>query len=134
MLSAAAVTTAATVLLAATTITTGGAFLLRVTRGQAPANDLQRSFYRAGHGHAGMFITLGLVVLLLVDLAGVGQPWRLLSTGVLWAAVLMPAGFFLSVLGKDPQRPGRLVALLWLGAAALVLGLVSAAVGLLLTG
>jgi hypothetical protein len=46
----------------------------------------------------------------------------------------MPAGFFLSVLGRDPQRPNRLVVLLWVGAAVLAAGLVSAGVGLVLAG
>lgn len=123
--------TAAIVLLAAVFIAYGGTFVLKVTRGKAPANELQRSFYRAGHAHAGVLVILGLVVNLYVDLAGVDGVWRTLSGAVLWAAVLMPAGFFLSVIGRDPLRPNRLIVLLWLGAASLVLGLVSAAVGLL---
>jgi len=46
----------------------------------------------------------------------------------------MPAGFFLSVLGADPRRPGRLIALLWLGAAGLTVGLASAGIGLIAAG
>lgn len=130
-LSTSTTSTAAIVLLTVVFIAYGGTFVLKVTRGKAPANDLQRSFYRAGHAHAGVLVILGLLVNLYVDLAGVGGVWRPLSGAVLWAAVLMPAGFFLSVIGSDPQRPNRLIALLWAGAASLVLGLVAAAVGLL---
>ncbi len=130
-LSTSTSTTAAIVLLTVVFIAYGGTFVLKVTRGQAPANELQRSFYRAGHAHAGVLVILGLVVNLYVDLAGASGLWRTLSGGVLWAAILMPAGFFLAVIGSDPQRPNRLIALLWVGAASLVLGLVSAAVALL---
>ena len=134
MLSDAHQTTAGIVLLAVVTIAYGGTFVLRVVRGDVPANDLQRSFYRAGHANAGVLVILGLVVLLLVDGNDLGQPYRSLSGGVLWAAVLIPAGFFLSVLGRDPQRPNRLLVLLWLGAAVLAVGLVAAGVGLILAG
>jgi hypothetical protein len=132
MLSSAHQVTAGVVLLAVVTIAYGGTFVLRVVRGDVPANDLQRSFYRAGHAHAGVLVILGLLVLLLTDGQGVGQPWAGLSAGVLWSAVLIPAGFFLSVVGRDPQRPSRLLLLLWLGAAALTVGLVAAGLGLIL--
>jgi hypothetical protein len=132
MLSSAHQVTAGVVLLAVVTIAYGGTFVLRVVRGDVPANDLQRSFYRAGHAHAGVLVILGLVVLLLTDGNAVAEPWATLSTAVLWSAVLIPAGFFLSVLGRDPQRPSRLLLLLWVGAAALTVGLVAAGLGLIL--
>lgn len=46
----------------------------------------------------------------------------------------MSAGFFLSVTGRDPERPNRLIALLWLGVAALVVGLAGAGAGLVAAG
>jgi hypothetical protein len=46
----------------------------------------------------------------------------------------MPAGFFLSVIGADPQRPNRLIGLLWSGAACLTVGLASAGIGLIAAG
>lgn len=131
-LDSATATTAAIVLLAVVFIAYGGTFVLRTARGDTPANELQRTFFRAGHAHAGVLVILGLVITLYVDLAAVSGVWATLSSGVLWAAILMPAGFFLSVLGRDPQKPSRLIVLLWLGAASLVIGLISAAVGLLI--
>ena len=125
---------AGTVLLSVIGIAYGGTFLLRVTRGSVPANDLQQRFYRAGHAHAGVLVILGLLVLQLTQLNDVPGGWQILSLGVLIAAILMPAGFFLSVLGRDPQRPGRLIGLLWAGAAALVIGLTSAGTGLIIAG
>ena len=55
-------------LLAVLTIAYGGTFVLSVTRGSVPANDLQRTFFRAGHAHAGVLVTLGLVALTLEQL------------------------------------------------------------------
>ena len=50
------------------------------------------------------------------------------------AAILMPAGFFLSVLGRDPERPNRLIVLLWLGVALLTAALITAGIGLIAGG
>lgn len=132
MLSSSAATTGGVVLLTVVAIAYGGTFLLRVVGGAAPANGLQRTYFRAGHAHAGVLVVLGLVVTLYVDLAGVTGPWRALSGLVLIAAILMPAGFFLSVVGRDPARPNVLRFLIWLGAACLVVGVAGAGAGLLL--
>lgn len=123
--------TAGIVLLTVATIAFGGTFLLRVATGKQPANALQTSFFRAGHAHAGVLVILGLLVQLFVDLADVGDAARGLSLLILVAAIAMPAGFFLSVIGRDPQRPNPLVALIWVGAACLVTGVISAGVGLI---
>ena len=133
-LSSSDLTTGGIVLLLVVTVAYGGTFLLKVFTGRQPANDLQKSFFRAGHAHAGVLIILGLLVMVLVSSPGVPAWSRTWSGAVLWAAVLMPAGFFLSVLGRDPERPNRLVALLWVGAAALTVGLVTAGAGLVVAG
>lgn len=132
MLSASAAQTGGIVLLTVVAIAFGGTFLLRVASGKVPANGLQKAFFRAGHAHAGVLVILGLVATLFVDLAGVGGLWAVLSKGILVAAILMPAGFFLSVIGRDPQRPNALFALVWLGALSLTIGVVAAGLGLLL--
>lgn len=121
-----------TVLLTVVAIAYGGTFLLRVVRGAVPTNDLQKSFFRAGHAHAGVLVILGLVAALYVDLAGVEGVWRSLTGLILLSAILMPGGFFLSVIGRDPQRPNSLFVLVWLGALSLTIGVVSAGLGLLL--
>lgn len=81
-----------------------------------------------------MLVTLGLLILLFMNLAGVNPLFSALSTGVLWATILMPAGFFLSVLGRNPVKPNRLIVLLWLGVASLVVGLAGAGIGLIVAG
>ncbi|MCR2817929.1 hypothetical protein NQ166_03680 [Microbacterium sp. zg.Y1090] len=124
--------TAGIVVLTIVTIETGGVLMLRIVRGQKRANVLQSTFFRAGHAHAGVLVILGLVMLLLSQAAGVGEPWAGVGpTGVLVSAILMPAGFFLSVLGTDPQRPGRAIALVWLGAGVLAVGLIATGIGLI---
>lgn len=125
---------AGVVLLSVIGIAYGGTFLLRVFRGNVPANDLQKSFFRAGHAHAGVLVILGLLVMQLTQLNEVGRLWANLSSGVLFAAVLMPAGFFLSVIGTDPRRPNAFIGVLWFGAALLTIGLAAAGIGLIAAG
>lgn len=131
-LTEAARVTAGVVALTVVAIESGGWFLLRVVTARVPATDFQRSFYRAGHAHAGVLVTLGLVCLLLgeaTDLTGFAR-W-LAQTGVLVGAVLLPAGFFLSAAGAGRTRPGRAVVLLPFGAVAIAAGVVALGVGLL---
>lgn len=112
----------------------GGTFLLRVSTGGTPFNDLQKRFFRAGHAHAGVLLILGLVCLLLAAASGVGGGWQWAGVGVLVSALLIPGGFFLSVLGRDPQRPSRVIALLWAGVAVLAASLVAVGVSLIVAG
>jgi len=114
------------------TVESGGYFLTKVVRRHVETNDLQKSFFRAGHAHAAVLLILSIVIL---DQVRLPAPLEVVArNGVPVAAVLMPAGFFLSVLGKDPERPGRLILLLWLGVAALTAGLLAAGTGLVLAG
>ncbi len=83
-------------------IASGGAFMFAITTGRVPATDFQRRFYRAGHAHAGVLI----------------------------AAILLPAGFFFSAIGKGRTRPNRWVLLLPAGGLALAAGVVTLGVGL----
>jgi hypothetical protein len=126
-------TIAGAVLLTIVTIEFGGWFLTRVVRGAVPMTEFQKAFARAGHVHAGMLVTLGLVNLLLADAAGLDGPAGWVGRlGVLAAAVLMSAGFFLSSLGKgEVHRPNKLIVLVWLGALCLAAGVVTTGIGLL---
>jgi hypothetical protein len=119
-------------LLTIVTIEFGGWFMTKIVRGDVPMTDFQKAFARAGHAHAGVLVTLGLVCQLLADatmLTGVaGWAARL---GVPAAAVLMSGGFFASSAGRGISRPNRFIAILWLGAAALAIGVVTLGIGLL---
>ncbi|SDD48942.1 hypothetical protein [Auraticoccus monumenti] len=122
------------VVMVVVTIAYGGSFLLKVSTGGVATNELQRRFYRAGHGHAGILVILGLVVRLLLVPEQVPGWSRQLADAVLLAAIVMPAGFFLSVLGRDPERPNRLRVLIGVGGALLVVGLLGGGAGLVLGG
>ena len=115
-------------------IMSGGAFLLRIASGGLPFNGLQKTFFRAGHAHAGVLVLLGLVSLLLTTAAGAALVVQWASVGVLASAILIPGGFFLSVLGRDPQRPGRAIALLWAGAVVLAASLLAVGIGVIVAG
>jgi hypothetical protein len=132
VLSEASATIAGIVLLTVVTIEVGGAYLLRIVRGNQPATGFQVSFARAGHAHAGVLVTLGLVCLVLADATALtGTTAWIARTGVLWAAILMSAGFFLSSIAPGAERPNRLIVLVWLGAASLAAGVVTLGIGLL---
>ncbi|WP_425954389.1 hypothetical protein [Xylanimonas sp. McL0601] len=131
-ISDAARVTAGIVMLTVVGIESGGAFLLAVVTGRERATDFQKSFYRAGHAHAGVLVTLGLVCLLLAETTPLTGVWRWVAgTGVLWAAVLLPAGFFFSAMGSGRTSPNRWAVLFAVGALVLATGVVTLAVGLL---
>ncbi|MFI9489078.1 hypothetical protein ACIG47_22010 [Promicromonospora sp. NPDC052451] len=125
--------TAGIVLLTVVGIESGGFFLLKVFGGRMVATDLQKSFFRAGHAHAGVLVILGLLCLLLAEATDLTGFWRWLgATGVLCAAILLPAGFFFSAMGEGRTTPNRAVVLLPAGAVVLAAGVVTLAAGLLL--
>lgn len=123
---------AGAVLLTVVTIQVGGWFLTRIAQGAVPMTDFQRSFARAGHGHAGVLVILSLVGLLYVDATGLTGAWLWIARlGLPVAAILMSAGFFASSAGRNATRPNRFVWVLWTGALCLAAGVISLGVGLL---
>jgi hypothetical protein len=124
--------TAGILLLTIVAVEYGGTFMLRVVRGRVAATAFQRSFFRAGHAHAGVLVILALLAQILADATEMhGLPATLARGGVPVAAILMPAGFFFSSAGRGAMKPNRFVVLLYLGAAALAIGVVSLGIGLL---
>jgi hypothetical protein len=125
-------TTAGILLLTIIAVEIGGVAMLRIVRGQQPATDFQKSFARAGHAHAGVFVIFALVAQLFADAADLGGVANFLARNGIWiAAVLFPAGFFLSSAGRGATRPNRLIALVYVGAAALTAGVLGLGIGLL---
>lgn len=131
-LSDASINMAGILILSVVTIQFGGTFMFRVVQGKVPATDLQKTFFRAGHAHAGMFVTLGLVIQPFVDVTDLsgGMAW-IARSGVPAAAILIPAGFFLSVASKGAERPNRLIWLLYAGVPVMAVGLAVLGIGLL---
>ncbi len=127
---------AGAVLLTIVGIEFGGWFMTRVVGGHVRMTEFQKSFARAGHAHAGVLVTLGLVTLVLADAADLdGALGWLARVGVPAGAALISAGFFFSSMGKgEVTRPNRLIWLVWLGALSLGVGVVTLGLGLLTTG
>jgi hypothetical protein len=124
---------AGVVLLTIVTIEFGGTFLVSIVRGSVPMTEFQKSFARAGHGHAGMFVTLSLICLVLADAASLNGALGIIArVAVPLAAILLPAGFFLSSMGRDVTKPNKLIVLVWAGAASLATGVITLGLGLLL--
>jgi hypothetical protein len=126
---------AGAVLLTIVGIEFGGWFMTRVVGGKVPMTDFQKSFARAGHAHAGVLVTLGLVTLVLADAAALdGALGWLARVGTPAAAALISAGFFFSSMGRgEVTRPNKFIWLVWLGALSLAVGVVTLGLGLLTT-
>lgn len=121
-------------LIALPTVVFGGTSILTllVNDPQYAENALRRELWRAGHAHAGVLLLLALVVLRYVDDATLSERARsLVRHAVPSAAILLPAAFFLSVLTPDATEPNALINLAYLGALALVLGLLVLGIGLI---
>jgi hypothetical protein len=123
------------ILLTVPTIQYGGYFLLTSLidrNSHYMDNALRQNFFRAGHAHAGVFVILSLVCQILADNATLPLPLLWIArTGVPLAAVLIPAGFFLSLTSPTASRPNSLIALIYVGIAFLAASVVTLGVGLL---
>lgn len=124
--------TAGLMLLTIVGIEYGGIFMLKIVRGQQAMTPFQTAFARAGHAHAGVLVILALVGLLYADASRMtGWGALVARNGIGFAAILMPAGFFLSSIGKNVTQPNKLVWLIYAGVVSLGLGLISLGIGLL---
>jgi hypothetical protein len=124
--------TAGILLLTIVAIEYGGWFMLRVVRGHQHTTDFQKAFFRAGHAHAGVLVTLALVSLILADATRLSGPLTFFARNGIWAAaILMPAGFFLSATGRGVTRPNHFIGLVYMGMLSLGLGVISLGIGLL---
>jgi hypothetical protein len=131
-LSSEARDTAGILLLTVLAVEYGGIVMLRIVRGRQQATDFQKSFARAGHAHAGVFVVFGLVAQILADAADLDGIWNVLARDGIWAAaILFPAGFFLSSAGRGATQPNRLIVFVYLGAACLTAGVLTLGIGLL---
>ena len=113
----------------------GGHFLLTSLMDKSSGymdNPLRQNFFRAGHAHAGVIVILSLVCQVLAD-AALLPPWLLWTAriAVPLAAILIPAGFFLSMSSPTAVQPSSVVGLIYVGAVALAAGVLLLGVGLI---
>lgn len=125
-------TTAGLLLLTVLAVEYGGVVMLRIVRGTQPATEFQKSFMQAGHAHAGVFVVFALVAQILADAADLDGIANVLARDGIWAAaVLFPAGFFLSSGSRGATQPNRLILLLYAGVACLTARVLALGIGLL---
>jgi len=131
-ISPATLSTAGILLLSIVAVELGGYYMLALARGRLAATPFQITFSRAGHAHAGVLVILALVAQLYVDASGVSGVLGIVARGAIpLAAILMPAGFFLSSMGQGRTRPNALIWLVYAGSVSLAAGAVSLGLGLI---
>ena len=112
----------------------GGVSILTMLIGD-PAysqNDLRQDLWRAGHAHAGVLLVLSLVTLRYVEEATISEGMkRVVRHSIPAAAILLPAGFFLSVASPEATKPNAIIYLAYVGAISLMVGLLVLGVGLI---
>ena len=125
-------TTAGILLLTIVAVEFGGLAMLRIVRGHQPATEFQRSFARAGHAHAGVFVVFALVAQILADAADPQRRDRLpRPQRHLGGCRPLPRRLLLSSAGRGTMQPNRLIVLVHAGAVALTAGLLALGIGLL---
>ena len=116
------------------TVEIGGVSILSllISDPQYTQNDLKQDLWRAGHAHAGVWLVLSLVALRYVDEATLSEGMRwVVRLSLPAAAVLMPLGFFLSVLPPEATEPNGLIYLTYVAGVVLAVGLLVLGVGLI---
>ncbi|GIK64565.1 MAG: hypothetical protein BroJett018_23590 [Chloroflexota bacterium] len=95
-------------------------------------NALRQDLWRAGHAHAGVLLILSLVALRYVDETNLSNRLKwFVREAIPASALLLPLGFFLSVLSPDATDPNALIYLAYGGAVVLVAGLLVLGIGLI---
>jgi hypothetical protein len=123
------------ILLTIPSIQYGGYFLLTslVDRNSHyMENPLRQNFFRAGHAHAGVFVILSLLCQILADSASLPTPWLWVARiGVPVAAILIPAGFFFSMVSPTATQPNQFISLIYVGIPFLAVGVLTLGIGIL---
>ncbi len=119
-------------LFAIVTVEFGGWSLLGMLASQGSLTEFEEQFFRAGHAHAGVLLTLALVYFLLMDRTDFDyRRQRLLGLTLLTGILLQSGGFFLHmVLGADGESSSGTL-LTRIGAVLLAVALIGLGVGVL---
>ena len=119
------------------TIAFGGHFLLSILKKQAGRENIstiQREYFKAGHAHAGVLVTLAIIGQIVLDYSIFNGTlvWAM-RIGLFVASLLISGGFF-GGAPKTPQaQPGVLVKLIPIGAVVMSLSTLGVGLSLLFT-
>ncbi|MEV6152054.1 hypothetical protein AB0L53_17070 [Nonomuraea sp. NPDC052129] len=134
-MSPSSLSTAGVLLITVPAVAFGGVSLLTFLMRNVPGyndNPVRRSLWRAGHAHAGVLVLFSLVAMLYVDQADLSDGLKSLVRILIVAApILMPLGFFLSVVRPSDTKPSKLIGLTVVGGASLAVGTLTLGIGLL---
>ncbi|GGS55742.1 hypothetical protein GCM10010156_12820 [Planobispora rosea] len=133
-MSPSSLSTAGVLLITVPAVAFGGVSLLTHIMRNLPGyldNPVRRGLWRAGHAHAGVLVLFALVALLYIDQADLSDGIRgLARTLIVAAPILMPLGFFLSVVRPSDTEPNKLIWLVPLGGVSLAAGTLLLGIGL----
>jgi len=112
----------------------GGWFLLNYATGATPGvtlTEVGHDLARGGHGHAGLFLILAMISLMLTDSTCLHEGWKwLMRVGPGAASLLVSGGMFGMAFSTDPATSGfKLMPLV--GAFVLAASLIALGVGLI---
>lgn len=100
-------TTAGILLLTIVAVEFGGVTMLRIVRGHQPATEFQRSFARAGHAHAGVFVVFALVAQILADAAELSGAANFLARNGILGCGHPLSRRLLPLLGRPRHHPAE---------------------------
>jgi hypothetical protein len=119
------------------TIAFGGYFLLSILKKQKGTENIsaiQRDYFKAGHAHAGVLVSLSIIGQLVLDfsLSNDTLVWAA-RIGLFVAPLLISGGFFGGAPTKADGKPGALVKLIPIGAVVLSASTIAVGLGLLIS-
>ena len=122
-------------LFALVTVEFGGWSLLGLLTSQGTLTAFQEQFFRAGHAHAGVLLTLALVYFLLLDRTAFAPArQRVLGLVLLGGILLQSGGFFVHMLAGEEAQTSVGTLLTRVGALLLAGALITLGVGVLRMG
>ena len=119
------------------TIAFGGSFLLTLLKRQVGTENItsvQREYFKAGHAHAGVLVTIAIIGQIVLDYSRF-QDWAvwLLRIGLFISPIFISAGFFGGAPRKEGDKPGSLVKLISFGAIIFSLSTLGLGISLLVS-
>ncbi len=121
-------------IVALVTVAWGGWSLLSFITGGEGLADWQKTFFRAGHAHAGVLQVLSLVYLLYLPRADFSNGLEWAAGGILLLGVLAQAGgFFVHISVGEEGKPSVGTRITRAGAVLIAVALLTLAVGLIQT-
>ena len=119
-------------LIALPTVMFGGYSLRRLLEQRPALSDFQRTYFRAGHAHAGVLLILSLVYYQYLGQTTISTEMRWLACGVLAIGLLAQSGgFFLHMSVGAEGRPSSGTVLTAAGALLLAAAVLFLAYGLI---